>query len=127
MGEPMSMPANIQVPAPLEDYFEALANDDLEGAAAAFTDDGVYYHPPNFRDEVVVEGQAELHEYFVENRGAKDIEHEILKVVTDGDGCGLVGRLTGGNIDGEDYFVSFAELEDGKISYYMAGLLKGNV
>lgn len=121
------MQASTQLPAPIVDYFEALADDDLEGAAAAFTDDGVYYHPPNFRDEVVVEGRAELREYFVENRGPKDIEHEILKVVTDGASCGLVGRLTGGDIDGEDYFVSFAEFEEAKISYYMAGLLKGNV
>ena len=121
------MSTGTQLAAPLVEYFEALANDDLEGAAEAFTEDGVYYHPPNFRDEITVEGREELREYFVENRGAKDIEHDIQKVVTDGDSCGLVGRLTGGDIDGEDYFVSFAELDDGKISYYMAGLLKGNV
>lgn len=121
------MSSDATLPEPLVKYFEALATDDLEGAAEQFTEDGVYYHPPNFRNETSVEGREELREYFVENRGPKDIDHTIEKVVTDGDSCGLVGRLTGGDIDGDDYFVSFAELEDGKITYYMAGLLKGNV
>lgn len=115
------------LPDALAKYFEGLKNDDFEQVLDQFTDDGVYVHPPNFRDETKVEGQAELRTYFTENRGSKDIEHEILKVVTDGNSCGLVGKLTGDDIDGEDYFVSFADLEDGKISYYIAGLLAGNV
>ena len=121
------MPAEQQVPEPIERYFDHLANDEFEAAAAQFTEDCEYYHPPNFRDEVLVESRDALHAYFADERGPKDIEHSFVKVVVDGDTCGLIGRLTGGDIDGEDFFVSYAELEDDLISYYMAGLLKGHV
>lgn len=113
------------LPEPLERYYDAMGNSDFETAAEQFTEDCIYYHPPSFRDDPVIEGRSALFEYFSEERGEKDIDHAIQKVVRDGDSCGVVGHLTGADIDGEDYFVSYAELEDGKISYYMAGLLVG--
>jgi len=115
------------VPAPIERYLHHLGNDEFEAAAAQFTEDCVYYHPPNFRDEIRVEGREALYHYFAEERGSKDIDHTFERVVVDGDQCGLVGSLTGADIDGEDYFVSFVELNGEEISYYMAGLLVGGV
>lgn len=126
-GNYPAMAAEQQVPEALERYFDHLADDEFEAAARQFTEDCEYFHPPNFRDEVTVEGREELYRYFAEERGAKDIDHSFEKVVVQGDKCGMIGRLTGEDIGGEDFFVSYSELEDGKISYYMAGLLKGRV
>lgn len=121
------MAAEQDVPEAIARYFDHLADDEFEAAAQQFTEDCEYFHPPNFQDEVLVEGREKLHRYFAEERGSKDIDHRFEKVVVDGESCGLIGRLTGADVDGEDFFVAYADLEDGEIDYYMAGLLKGRV
>jgi hypothetical protein len=121
------MASDVSPPEAVVQYFDYLADDQFRKAANQFTEDCVYCHPPNFQNEVVVRGREELFEYFSEERGSKEIDHEFERVMNSDSGCGLVGRLTGGGIDGEDYFIGYAELEDDKISYYIAGLLMGSV
>lgn len=106
----------------LDTYLEHLANNRFEKAAAQFTESCVYHHPPSFQDRTKVEGREELYTYFSETRGPKDIDHSIVKTVEDKNKVAIVGTLTGDDI-GESYFVSYADIEDGKIAYYMAGML----
>ena len=113
--------------AVVERYLECLRNDDYEGAAEQFTEDARYLHPPTFRDEVAAIGRDAILEYFRESRGARDIEHTIERSVVDGDACAVQGRMTGGDVDGDEVFVSYAEIEDGRMSYYCAGFLKGTI
>jgi ketosteroid isomerase-like protein len=109
----------------LDRYLELLRNDDYEGAASQYTEDGVYLHSPMHQDDVRIEGRENIQKYF-EHRGHQDIHHEIRKSVVDGDQAAIVGRITGDDVKGEeDFFISFAEFEDGRIDYYIAGLLKG--
>lgn len=111
-------------PAALEAYFEALDDGEFERAAQQFTRDAVYVHPPTYSDETRMEGRDELLEYFTEVRGENDIVHHLERVAVDGDACSTVGYVTDG--EGEkpvEYFVAFAEFDDDRISYYIAGLV----
>jgi len=121
------MDAPDELPEAVELYFHHLGSDDYAEAANQFAEDAVYLHPPNFQEEATITGRDAIESFFRESRGSKSVSHAIRKVVRSGDRCGLVGHATGEDIDGEDYFVSFAELDNGKISYYIAGLLQGNV
>lgn len=120
------MTSETALPEPLARYFEAMGANDFETAIEQFTEDCVYYHTPSFRDDPAIRGREDFRAYLVEERGERAIEHDIQKVVTDGERCGIVGHLSGEDIDGEDYFVSFAELEGDRIAYYIAGLLLGS-
>jgi ketosteroid isomerase-like protein len=114
-----------ELPRAIADYFTHLENNDFESAAEQFTEDCVYYHPPSYQDSIKVEGREELLEYFAAVRGPQDIDHILEKLVVYEDKIGFIGHQTGGDT-GDDYFISYAELEDGKISYYMAGFLIGS-
>ncbi|PSQ11024.1 nuclear transport factor 2 family protein [Halobacteriales archaeon QS_5_70_15] len=113
--------------AVIERYLERLRNDDFEGAADQFTPDATYLHPPTFRDDVEAVGRDAILEYFRESRGTRDIDHAIERSVVDGDAVAVQGRMTGGDVDGGEVFVSYAEIEDGLMSYYCAGFLKGTI
>jgi ketosteroid isomerase-like protein len=113
------------LPTAITDYFAHLENNDFESAAKQFTENCVYYHPPSYQDRIKVEGREELREYFAKVRGPQDIDHVLEKLVVSGDTIGFIGHQTGEDT-GDDYFISYAELENGKISYYMAGFLIGS-
>ena len=114
-----------ELPRAITDYFTHLENNDFESAAEQFTEDCVYYHPPSYQDSIKVEGRGDLLEYFAEVRGPQDIDHGLEKIVISKDTIAFIGHQTGGDT-GDDYFISYAELKDGKISYYMAGFLIGS-
>lgn len=113
-----------ELPESIVQYFDRLEADEFEAAAAQFTEDCEYYHPPSYQGETLVEGRENLLEYFAEERGPKDIDHVVQRVVRDGDSVAFVATQTGEDT-GDDYFISFAELEGDEIAYYMAGFLKG--
>ena len=111
----------------VETYLEHLRHERFDDAAAQFTEDARYLHPPTFQDEVEEVGREDIRRYFVESRGPRDIDHGIERAVVDGDSCAVYGRMTGGDDDGDERFVSYAEVEDGKLSHYCAGFLKGTI
>lgn len=111
----------------IETYLECLRRERFDDAAAQFTEDARYLHPPTFQDEVKEVGRESIRRYFVESRGPRDIDHSIERAVVDGDSCAVYGRMTGGDVKGDERFVSYAEIEDGKLSHYCAGFLKGTI
>lgn len=109
----------------LERYFTLAEEARFDELGEQFTEDAQYFHPPMYHDEWVVEGRDEIVAYF-EERGDRDTDHVLLDAVVDGNKVGLVGKITGEVVDGEeDYFMSFAEFDGDQMSYYIAGLLKG--
>jgi predicted SnoaL-like aldol condensation-catalyzing enzyme len=118
------MTSNDSLPAAIERYFDALEYHRFEEAAAQFTEDCVYYHPSSYQSDVKIEGRGDLEAYFAECRGTQDIEHEIDKILRDGDRVAYVGHQYGDD-SALDWFIVFAELKEGKISYYMSALVKG--
>lgn len=109
-------------------YLAYLRDENFEAAANQFTEDATYLHPPTFRNEERAVGRDDIREYFVESRGARDLDHTIEKTIVEGDSCAVHGYMTGDEVDGEDeYFVSYAEIEDDKMSYYCTGFLKGTI
>lgn len=113
------------LPTAITDYFNHLENNSFEKAAEQFTEDCIYYHPPSYQDSIEILGRENLHEYFAKVRGPQAIDHELEKSVISGNKIGLLGHQTGEDT-GDDYFISYVELENGKISYYMAGFLVGS-
>jgi len=111
----------------VETYLQCLRDQRFDDAAAQFTEDAHYLHPPTFQDEVEEVGRENIRQYFVDSRGPRDIDHSIERAVVDGDSCAVYGRMTGGDVDGDERFVSYAEIEDGKLSYYCAAFLKGTI
>lgn len=114
-----------ELPAAIVDYLENLEDNNFKAASQQFTEDCVYYHPPSYQNKEKVEGRKSLHKYFAQTRGPKDINHSIEKVVVSENQVGFLGHQTGEDT-GDDYFISYAELEDERISFYMAGFLRGS-
>lgn len=113
-----------ELPTAIQEYFECLERGEFEAAANCFTEDCVYYHPPSYQAEIKIEGRDDLLTYFAEARGMQDIDHELEKVTVGDNQVAFVAQQSGADT-GDDHFISFAELDGGKISYYMAGFLKG--
>jgi ketosteroid isomerase-like protein len=108
----------------LETYFESLDAADFERAADQFTVDVTYRHPPMYGDETRIDGREALLEFFVEVRGSQESRHHLERTLAGGDAAAAVGYVTAPD-DGDpyEYFVSYAEFEDGRIDYYIGGLL----
>ncbi|ELY37772.1 nuclear transport factor 2 family protein [Natronorubrum tibetense] len=111
----------------VETYLEHLRNERFDAAAAQFTEGACYLHPPTFQDEVEEVGRENIRRYFEESRGPRDIDHSIERTVVVDEPCAVYGRVTSGDVDGDERFVSYAEIEDGKLSHYCAGFLKGTI
>ncbi|WP_254525717.1 nuclear transport factor 2 family protein [Natrinema caseinilyticum] len=111
----------------IEAYLKHLRHDRFDKAADQFTEDAHYLHPPTFQEDVREVGRENIRRYFVESRGPRDIDHSIERAVVEGDACAVYGRMTGEDVDGDERFVSYAEVEDGRLSYYCAGFLKGTI
>lgn len=108
----------------LKRYFDALDAADFETAAAQFADDVVYIHPPMYGDESRIDGRDALRRYFTDTRGKTDSLHHLDRSFETDDGAAVVGHVTPRDADTVlERFVSFAEVEDGAISYYAAGLV----
>lgn len=105
----------------VEAYLDHLENDEFEEAAALFTEDAVYIHPPTFIDEVKIEGRDAILEYFRDVRGTRDVEHETTGRLVDGEKGLVLGRSRGTVIDDVNYYMGYVETRDDKISYYSIG------
>lgn len=108
----------------VEQYFEALDRGAFERAAGQFAPDVTYIHPPTYSPETEISGRESLYSYFSEVRGEQPIDHHIERTLSGDDTCAVVGYAT--EEDGTEpveYFVAYAELDEGKIDYYIAGLL----
>jgi ketosteroid isomerase-like protein len=112
---------NVEV---LRTYFESLDAADFERAADQFTESVSYRHPPMYGDETHVDGRDALLEFFVDVRGVQESRHVLERTVSNGDSAAAVGYVTDPDEDEPyEYFVSFAEFENGRIDYYIGGLL----
>jgi SnoaL-like protein len=104
----------------LEAYFSLLEGGDAAGAAACFSEDVLYSHPPYApgRPRVEYRGRDALQAGF-EKRGLRPWRHRILVAVQDGSECiveGDVGGLDDGRRGG---FLSSLSLDaDGRILRY---------
>lgn len=105
----------------VETYMDHLENDRFEQAAELFTADAVYIHPSYFTDEVKIEGRDAILEYFRDDRGTQDVEHETTGRLVNGDKGLVLGRSRGAVIDGVNYYMGYVETRDDKISYYSIG------
>ena len=115
---------NDRTVAVLQRYFDALDASDFEIAAEQFAKDVTYLHPPMYGDETRIDGRDALREFFVETRGETDSLHHVDRWLEGADGVSAVGHVTPRDGDERlDTFVSYAEVVDGKITYYAAGLV----
>lgn len=108
----------------LETYFESLDDADFERAADQFTEDVTYIHPPMYGDETHIRGRDSLRAFFTDVRGPQENGHRVERTLESGDAAAVVGSVTDPD-DGEplERFVAYAEFVDGRIDYYIAGLL----
>jgi hypothetical protein len=104
----------------LENYLDYLSENDFENAAAQFTDDVHYRHPP-IDGEYEVYGREDLYDYFANVRGPRDVEHEILKGISTPNKACMVVEF--GIEDHNEIAVSYAEFQGDKISFYIGGTL----
>jgi hypothetical protein len=102
-------------------YLEGLEDGEYETAAAQFTEDVTYFHP---LVEDHLEGRDALVEFWEDREdqeGATDTDHFIDNWVIDGETFGVQGHMEGPQ--GATHFLAYGEMRDGKIAYYMPGLL----
>ncbi len=127
--------------AVVEGYLNDLAEGNFEESASQFTEDAVYIHPridndgsthEDRHDPIVLEGRDSILEYFVDMRGERDVEHALVKTLANECGIAFVGEVSGADTfrpqrdrTAPNYLVGFAEIRDGKISYYIVGNLLG--
>lgn len=101
----------------LERYFEALGAADFGSAAACFSDDCLYAHPPYRPGDPPAEfhGRRELIELWPSRRGARRFETRIERCVQRGNHAFVEGVSAGGS------FLSSIVLDrDGLIARYVA-------
>jgi len=110
----------------VERYFQALDEGRFEEAAACFSPDTMYSHPPyrhtglDGGGRVVFRGRAELLAAFG-RRGRTTFEHEVLVSVQRGPHCLLEGIVRGLPDGGDGSFVSSLSLSaDGTIQRYVS-------
>jgi len=108
----------------LERYFESLEAAEFDRAAAQFTEDATYIHPPLYGDETQLQGREALLAYFTDVRGPQDHRYHLDRTVSDDDAVAAVGHVIGPDEDGpREYFVSYAAIDHGRIAYYVGGLV----
>jgi len=108
----------------IESYLELLEDEEFERAAALFTDDVTYIHPPTFTDIPKIEGRENIRRYFVEDRGPRDVTHKTTATVVEGNRGVLLGRSAGSDIEGGGHhYIAYARIADGRIAYYNVGIL----
>ncbi len=106
-----------------QNYLEAVEDGRHDDLVENFTEDVTYRHP---LIDGEVHGREELKAFFddrLTREGAEEIYHEIENWVIEDDKFTVMGRMTGAR--GEDWFISYGEIEDGKISLYTPGLTRG--
>jgi ketosteroid isomerase-like protein len=106
------------VDSPLSTYLTALDRGDMQAAAAAFTEDAVYFRPAaadaGFE---IVHGRRAIHALF-DRRGKQPFTHEIRTFVVDGARCLAEGVVVGDSV--AKVFVASATVEDdGLLSRYL--------
>lgn len=101
----------------LERYFEALNGADFEAAAACFSEDCLYSHPPYRPGEPQAEfhGRRELADLWPTRRGSGRVDTTIVRCLQSGNHAGVEGVAAGGS------FLSTIVLDaDGLIERYVA-------
>ena len=113
-------------PRLIDAYFHALDDGRFADAAACFSEDVVYSHPPykhsgiSDPDRVVFRGRAALEAGF-NQRGVIELGHEIYVMVQRGPHCMFEGAVTGLPNGGAASFVSSMSLAaDGTIRRYLS-------
>ena len=107
-------------------YFGHLASGDLEAAAACFTDDVYYSHPP-YRDDPttdrrIARGRVALAEMF-SARGRIEVEYRVESCAVFDDHCFIEGTYVVASTSTEGSFLSSIRLaDDGRFSSYVAYL-----
>ncbi len=51
-------------------------------------------HPPSYQNQVRIDGQEALVEYFASSRGEQDLEHEIERAVGSRNQVAFIGHQT---------------------------------
>lgn len=116
-----STPENRRI---LERYFESLEAAEFDRAAAQFTEDVTYIHPPLYGDETHLQGRETLLTYFTDVRGRQEHSYQLDRTVSDANAVAAVGHVTGPDSDEpRECFVSYAAIEDERIAYYVGGLV----
>ncbi|MGH9085398.1 MAG: nuclear transport factor 2 family protein [Acidimicrobiales bacterium] len=126
---PTDVPVEVQ-PADaaqvVHDYFRALDGGRFPEAAAHFSDDVLYSHPPYLHtgiddpDRVELRGRRALEAAFG-RRGATSFGHEVLTSVQRGPHCLLEGAVDGLPDGGTGSFISSLSLDrDGRIRRYVS-------
>ncbi len=110
----------------VHDYFTLLDTGDFTGAAAQFSSDVLYSHPPyrhtgiDDPDRIEFRGRAELEAAF-HRRGRASFDHDIVALIQRGPHClfeGAVNNLPNG---GSGSFISSLSLAaDGTIRRYLS-------
>lgn len=110
--------------AALARYYEHLESAEFARAADQFTEDVTYVHPPMYNDQTHIHGRDALLSYFRNVRGPRDHRYHLDRTLTGDQSVAVVGYVTGpDSAEPHEYFVSYAELIDGRIEYYIGGLL----
>lgn len=105
----------------LDLYFERLIAGDFDAAAACFSADCLYSHPPYRPGTARIEfrGREQLRRGFEQKRGARPVRPRIICCVQRGPSCFIEGIVDGDRPGGS--FVSSATLDpDGLIRRYVA-------
>lgn len=77
-----------------------------------------------YDDRTHVQGRDSLLTYFREVRGPQEKRYHIERTITGDDAVAAVGYVSEPDDDEpREYFVSYAEVVDGRIDYYIGGLL----
>jgi len=101
-------------PDAVRDYYERIDAEEYEAVFALFADDVTYE-----RTGQRLDGMTEFREFYLHDRPLEDGDHEIHRVVADGDTVAVRGRFTGTQ-DGEDVAFGFADFhrfdDDGDIT-----------
>ena len=109
------------VTSPLDAYYSALDDGNIEGTLATFTDDAVYVRPVlGGAGLEFVRGRTELREFF-ERRGKQPYRHRVRSCAVAGGRCFVEGDAGMEGAPPTHVFLVSATLDaDGRIARYFA-------
>jgi ketosteroid isomerase-like protein len=90
-------------PETVRNYYDCIDAEEYEAVFALFADDVTYE-----RTAQRLDGMAEFREFYLHDRPLEDGDHEIHRLVADGDTVAVRGRFTGMQ-GGEEVAFGFAD------------------